>query len=148
MKTNLFTIALLFFVLVFTACNSDNNPVVTPIATPSANGFSWKENGGSIVKTATSATFSTQYKTLIARDASGATVFEINLNGTVPATYTIGSNNAITYVGVSPYFTASSGNIVISANAAGKVTGTFQGDGNSGGITAVNGTFTNIDVVP
>lgn len=148
MKKITSTIALLFMMIVFNGCNNDDDQPIIPTPAPAADGFTWKENGSATSNTATTATFSTQYKTLIAKDASNATLFEINLSGTAPATYTVDANNAITYAAVNPYFTATSGSIVISANASGKVTGTFQATGNAAGITAITGTFTNITVVP
>lgn len=149
MKTKLFAIAFVLFSLGLTSCSSDdNNQPFVPTAPVVADGFTWKENGSTTANTAASATFSTQYKTLIAKDASDATLFEINLNGTTPATYTVDANNAITYTAVNPFFTATTGNIVITTNASGKVTGTFQATGNSGGITSITGTFKNITVVP
>lgn len=150
MKTKILSIALVLFTLAFSSCsNDDDNATSTPTPTPTPNGFQWTENGGTTIKTAASATFTTGFKTLIASDASGNTVFEINLDGTVPATYTVGSGNAITYAGVTPFFTVDSGNIVVTANASNKISGTFQGTGvASSGITSVTGTFTNITVVP
>ena len=148
MKTKILVLALVFFTVAFSSCSKDDDDSsATP--TPTGNGFRWTENGGTTVNTAASATFSTLFKTLIAKDASNATIFEINLDGTTPATYTIGATNAITYAGVSPFFIADAGNIIITTNASDKVSGTFQGTGTAaGGITSVTGTFTNITVVP
>ncbi len=127
------------------ACKKDDKE---PETTNSANGFTWTENGGSTAQTATAATFSTGYKTLIATGAAG-TVFEINLTGTTPGTYTLGSGNAITYTKVTPYFTPTTGNVIITTNSGGKISGTFQGGGTAtAGITAVAGTFTDITVTP
>jgi hypothetical protein len=119
-------------------------PVIT-------TGFSWKENGGTVTKTATSASYTTQYKTIMARNASASTIFEINLTGGVPGTYVLdGSNNALAYiVSSSAMFQAASGSVVITKNAALKMSGTFQAIGTAaGGITTVSGTFTDIDVLP
>lgn len=119
-------------------------PVIT-------TGFSWKENGGTVTKTATSASYTTQYKTIMARNASASTIFEINLTGGVPGTYVLdGSNNALSYiVSSSAMFQATSGSVVITKNAALKMSGTFQATGTAaGGIATVSGTFTDIDVVP
>jgi hypothetical protein len=148
MKTKFLVLALVIFTVAFSSCSKDDDDSsATP--TPTGDGFSWTENGGTTVNTAASATFSTQFKTLIAKDASNATVFEINLDGITPATYTVGATNAITYAGVSPFFIADAGNVIITTNASDKVSGTFQGTGTAaGGITSVTGTFTNITVVP
>ena len=151
MRTKLYSLAFVLVTVFLISCNNDddgNAAIIPAPSPPAATGFTWTENGSSTVKTAASATFSTQFKTLIAKDAGGLTVFEINLDGASAATYTVGSTNAITYTEVNPYFVANSGNVVISSNANDKVTGTFQGTGNSAGITAVNGTFTDITVIP
>jgi len=148
MKTKLFSIAAAVLALVFTSCSSDDeNQVVIPTPTPAANGFAWTENGSATVNTAPTATFSTQYKTLMAKDAGNATIFEINLDGTGAATYPVPAN-AVTYIGVNPMFAATGGEVVITSNANGKVSGTFHATGNGGGITVIDGTFTNIDVIP
>ncbi len=128
--------------LTLVSCKKDESePQVTA-------GFTWTENGGTTVQTASTATFSTQYKTLIAASSTG-TVFEINLSGTTPDTYALGGSNVITYTKVTPYFIPSTGNVIITANANGKMSGSFQGSGSaSGGVTSVAGTFTDIVVVP
>ena len=133
--------------ILFVGCSKNNDPVKED-APGTTNGFTWKENGGSTLQTATNATFSTQYKTLIASTAAG-TVFEINLSGTTPATYTLNSSNVITYAKVTPFFVPTTGNVIITTNASGKISGTFQGSGTTvSGISSVSGTFTNITVVP
>ncbi|WP_309642634.1 hypothetical protein [Flavobacterium sp.] len=148
MKTKILALALVLFTVAFSACSKDDSSSSTS-TNPVTDGFKWTENGGTTVNTAASATFSTQYKTLMAKDAAGATIFEINLNGTTPATYAIDPTNAITYTGVTPFFIVDSGNVIVTANASSKMSGTFQGTGTaSGGITALSGTFTNITVIP
>lgn len=149
MKKISLLVAAVFTAMTFTACsNDDENQVIVPVIPVAADGFTWQENGAGTLKTAATASFSTQYKTLIAKDASNATVFEINLDGTAAATYDVGANNTITYVGVNPYFTATSGRVIVSANAGGKISGTFSAAGNAAGITAISGTFKNVTVVP
>jgi hypothetical protein len=142
--TTMLTIALL--AIMFVSCSKDDKDSEEAPKT-SSDGFTWKENGGPTVQIAT-ATFSTQYKTIKAY--SGTTlVFEINLSGTTPATYTLNTNNVITYTKVSPFFIPTSGNVIISSNANSKVSGTFQGTGTTtAGISSVSGTFTNITLVP
>ena len=139
------TIALL--AIMFVSCSKDDKDSEEAPKT-SSDGFTWKENGSPTVQIATAATFSTQYKTIKAY--SGTTlVFEINLSGTTPATYTLNTNNVITYTKVSPFFIPTSGNVIISSNANSKVSGTFQGTGTTtAGISSVSGTFTNITLVP
>nr|WP_294796518.1 hypothetical protein [uncultured Mucilaginibacter sp.] len=144
MKTKLTSILMIAMAaIVFCGCSKKNDQ--TPTTT---SGFTWKENSSTTVQTATTATFSTAYKTLIASTAAG-TVFEINLSGTAPATYTLNSSNVITYTKVTPYFVATSGSVIITANAGGKISGTFQGAGTAvGGISLVSGSFTDVTVTP
>lgn len=147
MKTKFLAIALVLFTVALSSCSKDSDS--SSSTNPVTDGFKWTENGGTTVSTAANAIFSTGFKTLIATDASGATVFEINLDGTTPATYTIGGANAITYTSVNPFFIVNSGSVVVTANASGKISGTFQGTGTAAsGITSVAGTFTNITVTP
>jgi glutamate 5-kinase len=147
MKTKFYSLALLFISLVVTSCSKDDANATTPIAP--ANGFTWTENGGTTVKTASIASFTTQYKTIFAKNDPVQTLFEINLSAATPATYTIdGSTVALAYVVNSQVFMASSGSVIITANANGKMTGTFQATGTTtGGVSSVKGSFTNIDVV-
>jgi hypothetical protein len=133
--------------IIFFGCSKNNDPGKED-APGTTNGFTWKENGGSTVQTAATATFSTQYKTLIASTTTGTAV-EINLSGTTPATYTLNASNVITYAKVTPFFIPTTGNVIITANAGGKISGTFQGSGTTvSGISSISGTFTNITVVP
>lgn len=127
--------------------NSNNNNT-TPTNT---NGtFTWTTNGTTTVNTADSAFYRAQFKTIFAyKKISGVMKlqFEINLTAGTPATYTIGSGNAITYTANTPYFAPSSGNVIITANSGTKVSGTFQGSGTAAsGTSSVNGTFTDIPV--
>ena len=144
MKTKFTSILMIAMAaIVFFGCSKKSDP--TPTTT---SGFTWRENSSTTVQTATTATFSTAYKTLIASTATG-TVFEINLSGTTPATYPLNSTNVITYVKVTPYFVANSGNVIITANAGGKISGTFQGAGTTvSGISLVSGAFTDVTVTP
>lgn len=148
MKTTFQYIAAMVLLLVFASCSNDDPATVVPVTAPTANGFTWSKNGSGTIETAAAASFSTQYKTLIAKDASGATIFEINLDGTTAATYTVGVNNAITFTGVNPYFVATGGSVIMTSNANGKMSGTFQATGSTSGITVIDGTFTNIEVNP
>jgi hypothetical protein len=153
MRKNAIKVMMGFFaVMVFgmTGCGSESTAPSTNNSTNnSSNVFTWTENGSATVQTATTANFSTQFKTLKAYN--GATLlFEINLNGTTPATYALdGINNVITYTNVTPWFVPTTGNVIITANANAEISGTFQGTGPlTSGITSVAGTFTKITVVP
>ena len=154
MKSKLSLLVVLFFSITFLSCNKDddNQPIVPVVATPAGDGFSWSENGTDVVKTAPTSRFSDQYNTLYAIDASSNTVYEINLSNDTPGTYLFDSTNAnaLAYVipGATSYFTADAGSVIITANANGKMSGTFRATGTAvNGVTSVSGTFTNINVV-
>ena len=149
MKTK-FLAMLLTFTVLFTSCSKDDdNNATAPTPTPAATGFKWKENDpNGTEKSAATATFSTQYKTMMAKDDTGALLFEINLSGTAAGTYAIGSGNAVTYVAENPYFVAETGAVIITSNANGKVSGTFEAFRAGSGLTRIYGTFTDIEVIP
>ena len=145
----------LFVTFFVTSCtsdedNSDNAVNQPPNSTSSA--FTWRENDPSstTVQSAFTPTFSTQFKTLIAKTQAGTTLFEINLSGTAPGTYSLtGAANVLTFTGVSPTFVSESGNVIITANANNKISGTFQAfRAGSSGVTRLYGTFTDVTVVP
>lgn len=144
MKTAFYSIVAITMLFI-TSCSSDDGS--SKGGNTQTDGFSWKENGGA-VKTTTKATFSTQYKTFMVKDDAGAPLFEINLNGTTAATYPIGNSVAFTYIASNPFYIATAGNIIITANSGGKVSGTFTTTGSGSGITSIEGTFTNVEVIP
>ena len=88
-----------------------------------------------------------QGKTILAV-RSGNTIFEINLSSLAVCTYTVTNGvNVITYVpNAAGFFNATSGSIIITANANNKLSGTFTGTGTGNGITSVKGQFTNIPI--
>lgn len=124
---------------------SPSTPAPTPTPTPVATGFTWKENSGADIK-ADSAYYDSRYKTIKAYK-SGKFV-EINLTDGIPATYTVGTSNAVSMLvpGASSLYTAASGSIVITANASSKMTGTFNSEGSGASITKLEGKFTDIEV--
>ena len=95
-------------------------------------------------------TFSTQFKTLIAKTQAGTTLFEINLSGTTPATYSLTTAaNVLSFTGVNPTFVSENGSVVITANANNKISGTFEAfRAGSSGVTRLYGTFTDVIIVP
>ncbi|MCC7050393.1 MAG: hypothetical protein IT239_01260 [Bacteroidia bacterium] len=139
--------------LVLFSCKKEKKAEPMPIPTPTpvapaptptaASEFIWNENGGADIK-ADSAFFETPYKTIKAYK-SGKFI-EINLSGTIPATYPIGSVNAVALLIGSQLYQASSGNVVISANASAKASGTFTSTGSGASITSLGGKFTDIKV--
>ena len=93
MKT-IFKTILAFIVISISACATDDAviPTPTPPVINSSAGFSWRENdpASTTIQNATTASFSTQFKTLIAKNVAGNTIFEINLTGTTSGTYNFG----------------------------------------------------------
>jgi hypothetical protein len=127
-----------------TATSSGSFTVTAPASGGATSGFTWTENGSATVQTATTASFSAQYNTLIVPN-----VFEINLSGSTAATYVLNANNAITYTKTNPFFIPTTGSVIITSNANGKISGTFTGTGPAAsGITSVAGTFTDVTVGP
>lgn len=133
--------------VLFISCDR-NEDDGTNTATSSTAGFTWRENSTTVpVKTAGSSEVRTQYKSIFAftgTTATSGTLFEFNLTGVSPATYTIGGSNAFYFSGNTA--TPASGEVVITSNANGKASGTFKATWSSGTITSVYGTFTDIPV--
>jgi len=89
----------------------------------------------------------TQYKSIFAftgATATSGTVFEFNLSGLSPATYPVNATNAFYFNGNTA--TPATGEVVITANANGKASGTFKATWTTGTVTSVYGTFTDIPV--
>lgn len=143
---------LLLTVSLISCSNDDNdNNLVIPTTPAASAGFTWRENDpNGADHTAPTAYFTSQYNTMIAKDAQGNTVFEINLTGGAAATYTLGSGtgNAVTFTAVNPYFAAESGEVIITSNAGGKMSGTFKAFRAGSGTTRLYGVFNDIAVNP
>jgi len=146
MKTKFRILALIFITAFLISCSSDDdNDAVQP--TPSVTaGFRWKENGGAEI-TADEAYFESAYKTIKAsKGTSGTPGFqfvEINLSGATAGTYAVGSGNA---VGTLAGYGARAGNIQITSNTGGKMSGTLTSTGSGGGTTSLDATFNDIEV--
>ena len=142
------TILLLAFATatIFSSC-SKSEPAATSAPAAAANGFTWTENGGSTILTCDNPNANAQGKTIFAI-RSGNTIFEINLSSLAVGTYPVTNNiNVITYIpNAAGFFNATSGSIIITANANNKLSGTFTGTGSGNGITSVKGQFTNIPI--
>ena len=99
----IFKTILAFIAITISACSTDDAVTPPPLApvTNGSAGFSWRENDPAsiTIQNATTASFSTQLKTLIAKNVAGNTIFEINLTGTTAGTYNFGSGtgNALTF---------------------------------------------------
>lgn len=146
MKTLLKTFLMLFVAISILSCSRNGEDQAPAI--PATAGFKWKENTQTATeKTAGSAEVRTQYKSIFAfqgATATSGTLFEINLTSVAPGTYTLGGSNAFYFNAATG--TPTSGNLVITSNANGKASGTFEAHYSSGSITAVYGTFTDIPV--
>ncbi|NOU38551.1 MAG: hypothetical protein HOO89_07550, partial [Ferruginibacter sp.] len=146
-----FTSILAFTILALAIISCKKDDTVAQIPAVAANGnFTWTTNGTTTVNTADSAFYRSQFKTIFAyKNISGLMKlqYEINLTAGTPATYTIGSGNAIAYTANTPFFIPTAGNVIITANTGTKVTGTFTGTGTlTAGTSSVAGTFTDIPV--
>ena len=138
--------SLFLVTLLMTGCERDSEPESTTL--PSSAGFTWRENSTTApLKTAGSSEVRTQYKSIFAftgATATSGTVFEFNLSGLSPATYPVNTTNAFYFNGNTA--TPATGEVVITANANGKASGTFNATWTSGNVTSVHGTFTDIPV--
>ena len=76
MKAIFFSIVIILLTIFSSSCSSSDDG---PNTTPTAEGFTWTENGGTTIQTGLNPRFSTQFNTFIVEDQSGATLFEINL---------------------------------------------------------------------
>lgn len=138
------------------SCNNDDAPAPIPVIPPAPSTalFRYSENAPLSISTniiaAATASFSTQFNTLTVFNAAGTLLFEINLTAATLGTYTVNSSNVISYTAVNPYFIPSSGDIIITANASGKISGTFSGLGstNPSGVSRIYGEFNNVNIVP
>jgi hypothetical protein len=128
---------------------STNDDIIDPISTTA--GFTWRENdpNSTTIQTAYNPTFSTQFKTLIAKTQSGTTLFEVNLSGAGVGAYSVNnSSNVVTYTGVNPFFIATSGTVNITASANGKISGNFEAFRSGTGITRIYATFVDVTIIP
>lgn len=142
----LLSFVVLIIVSTLLSCSKTNTTTTTPTTTKA--GFTWKENSDTTTHTADSSYLTSQYNTIIAQQKNGTTyktVFEINLSASMAGTYTLNSTNVITFMVNNTFFIPTSGNVIITSNSAGKVSGTFQGSGAAaGGITSISGSFNDI----
>lgn len=136
-----------FFSLMLISCSSDNDATNTNNNNPTS-GFVWRENFiDAPLNNANSAYFTVAFNTLIAKDANNITLFELNLTGATPATYPINNTPVFfTYTGINPIFVATGGQVVITSNANGKLSGTFEAFKTGTGLTRIYGSFTEIPI--
>lgn len=130
----------------FASCSDDDNSAGNNPNQPVAGSFTWTENGGAII-TADSAFYVAQYKTIKAfKGANMANFIEINLSADAPATYAIGSGNAVSKLDGTGVYAASSGSIIISGKTATKMSGSVTSTGSGSSVTALSAQFTDIEV--
>ena len=145
-KLNYVFFSLFLVTLLMTGCERDSEPGST--TPPASAGFTWRENSTTApLKTAGSSEVRTQYTSIFAftgATATSGTLFEFNLSGLAPATYPVNATNAFYFNGNTA--TPATGEVVITANANGKASGTFKATWTSGTVTSVYGTFTDIPV--
>lgn len=141
-----------FLTITTMACSSSEDAPATNVTPVTSGTFTWRENDPSstTIQTAATSSFSTQFKTLTAKNVSGTTIFEINLTSTTIGTYNFGSGtgNVFAFTITNPSFEATSGNFKITANGNGKLSGTFEAFRSGTGITRLYGVVTDITVNP
>lgn len=131
----------------FTSCSRDDNNNGNNNNPPATSGFKWRENDpNGTDKIAASSELRATYKSIFAFDASGTTLFEINLTGAAPGTYDLSASGNSFYFKDMATGSAIWGEVVITTNAGGKASGTFKALTGGSGITRVYGTFTDIPV--
>ncbi len=154
MKTKFYTLTMIAFLAITSISCSKNDVEIIPVkpTATSTNLFRYSENApfniSSDIKTLPTANFSSQFKTLIATNIAGATIFEVNLTAATVGAYTVNSSNVITYTATNPFFVPTSGTINITANANNKISGNFEGfgSGQAGTVTRIYGEFTNVTI--
>jgi hypothetical protein len=151
MKTTFFKALVIFAVLLNVSCSKDDSSSSGGGASGAANGLFYGENGAAASQTVDTPYASDTFNSVFAVN-SGSTVIEMNLSDIAVGSYAIDATNAFTYIkpGQSNFFIGSAGTIVITANASGKLTGTFSITAGSGivGVNSVSGTFKNIVINP
>ena len=129
------------------SCSKDDDaaPIPTPV-TPVANGFVWSINGETATKNTAVANYNLQGSAMNLFATPSGTVFEINLTGSTPGTYTLGNGNALyyNYSSTENLISPTSGSVTITSFANNKASGTFTATGTGTGVTSISGSFTNI----
>ncbi len=142
MRKLLLTTSVFIAIFSFFACSEEETSDITPLT---SSGFTWTDNAGNSV-TADSAYYDSRYKTIKAFKGGFTKFVEINLTDGIVGTYTIGTTNAFGYLSGTAQYIASSGSVIITANANSKMSGTFTTAGTGASITTITGAFTDISV--
>ena len=125
------------------SCSSDSNNSAPPVT---GSGFVWSINGLTTTKNTSVANYNLQGTAMNLFATPSGTVFEINLTGSTPGTYTLGNGNALYYnFSTTENLTSpTTGSVTITSFANNKVSGTFTASGVGTGVTSISGSFTNI----
>ena len=149
MRIKIYIISLGIFSIAAGSCKKKTDYTTPLNPSPSTGTFSCKVNGTAF--TADSASYSSNtIQTFILAYKGGRAKFEINLNGIIAATYTIGVyNDFIYWPTATAYSGGNGGTLVISTydNSANQVTGSFSNintDGPGGTFVITEGVFSKI----
>jgi hypothetical protein len=138
---------LALFAITTISCSKDDDAALTPTpVTPVANGFVWSINGETATKNTAVANYNLQSSAMNLFATPSGTVFEINLTGSTPGTYTLGNGNALyyNYSSTENLISPTSGSVTITSFANNKASGNFTATGTGTGVVSISGNFTNI----
>jgi hypothetical protein len=148
MKTKILSLVMIAFLAItsISCSNDDDQPAVTTPAPVAGNGFTWSINGATATKNTTTANYNLQGSAMNLFATPSGTVFEINLTGSTPGTYTLGNGNGFyyNYSATENMISPTSGSVTITSFANNKASGTFTVTGTGVGVTSITGSFTNI----
>ncbi len=115
----------------------------SPANISSAQGFSWTEDGGTLL-TADSAFWTSGSWGAGVRAYKGgfANFFELNLDNANTGSHTLSTSSA--FLKGNDTYAISSGSLVVSANASDKLSGNFEAKVSGGTIKTVKGNFANL----
>lgn len=142
MRKILLTTSVFITIFSFYACSEEKTADISPLT---SSGFTWTDNAGNST-IADSAYYVEQYKTIKAFKGGSQKIIEINLTAGTAGSYTIGVNNAFSYLTGQELYLAITGSVIIASNANSKMSGTFTTAGTGASITTITGAFTDIPV--
>ena len=144
MKNILKKITLVLIAIIAFSCTKDNSETNSETTNTQTGVFRYATdmplNQSTNIKILPKAEFTAKFNTLIASDASGATIFEINLTAATVGAYPINASNVLTYTATNPFYVAASGTVNITASGNGKISGNFSVT--DGKISRIYGDFT------
>ena len=139
----IFSILVIWCVVIFSSCNkTDAISSIPPVV--AADGFTWTENGGTIIKTGSTPFFLTQSHNQFVQDSAGTTArvsIESSLITFVVGTYNLGPNYYVDFLfsghTASNKFDSKSDSIIIASDVNSKISGTFTATGPAGTISSI-----------